>query len=482
MSANPPSPLAMSALALTSPPSPINHLRACILKTHQLSAGLHTLCAGTASPMSSSNALDDSTLFALLPMAASILAEQQAALRAYHALMTELRSLQLRVRAKSGQLSISNSMIARPMAAAKLTKVPFPAHAPSIARSAAAAAPSTSRSVAGEELKPAAKRRATPPMSADSGGRPVASKKPKLHTESSASRASTASATSSTSDVTFFKRTLSSSNTTSGQPRPYALPKRFLSQANYARYRYMHGKLAVDSPTTTVLVHSLLPARDLAQSKADEYLDRISSAFPAKGSGFMLTVLSVLVAAGPNRSLSARQIEAQIDPAEYMPAKAYTYAVRWAIRPMVIACDLDERGQFRREWEALVAQLTVEERRRAEGRGARLVRLVGIELDGYEDGVFEDSILPNSDVARFRLRERVAIVVEETSTEDGYSSESDSGKSMNSSRGDDQGFVRESDTSDLDDGSDTEDSDAINMARSFLSLLFHVHFLLELTL
>ncbi|ORZ29980.1 hypothetical protein BCR44DRAFT_277829 [Catenaria anguillulae PL171] len=451
MSANPPSPLAMSVL--TSPPSPINHLRAGILKTHQLSAGLHTLCAGTASTMSSSNALEDSTLFALLPMAASILAEQQAALRACHALMTELRSLQLRVRAKSSQLSISNSMIARPMAAAELKEVPFPAHAPSIARSAAAAAPSTSRSVAAEELKPAVKRRATPPMSADSGGRPVASKKPKVHTEPSVSRATITSAT---------------MGTTSSQPRPYALPKRFLSQANYARYRYMHGKLAVDSPTTTVLVHSLLPARDLAQSKADEYLDRISSAFPAKGSGFMLTVLSVLVAAGPNRSLCARQIEAQIDPAEYMPAKAYTYAVRWAIRPMVIACDLDVRGQFRREWEALVAQLTPEERRRAEGRGARLVRLVGIELDGYEDGVFEDSILPNSDVARFRLRERVAIVVEETSTEDGYSSESDSGESMNLSRGDDHGFVRESDMSDLGDGSDTEDSDAINMHHIFV--------------
>ncbi|ORZ29968.1 hypothetical protein BCR44DRAFT_87015 [Catenaria anguillulae PL171] len=187
----------------------------------------------------------------------------------------------------------------------------------------------------------------------------------------------------------------------------HALSARFSTFASAARSRVLNGYIAIDTPNTTVLAHTLVQPRALPVSAMDTYLAGLVDEF-AGSTDRLIKVLSIIAAGSPLESVSGSIIAQKYQDASLDRHAMVKSAMRWAMRPMVVVQELDAHGAYRAVWEKLFKQLTSEEQ--ALAADSSLVLMVGVEMDHYPDALFADSQDYDAHTTMFRVRERIALV------------------------------------------------------------------------
>ncbi|ORZ29982.1 hypothetical protein BCR44DRAFT_277837 [Catenaria anguillulae PL171] len=187
----------------------------------------------------------------------------------------------------------------------------------------------------------------------------------------------------------------------------HAMSARFAGYACTSRARVHDGYLAIDAPNTTVLAHTLVPPRLMPAATMDAYVSAMVGV-TANATDRMKDVLSIIAAVSPLESVSASTIADRFTGPKSDRHGLLTCAMRWAMRPMVTAQELDVNGAYRAVWEQLVAQLTADERDLVQH--STLVLAVGVEMDHYPDGLFADCQDFDAQATMFRIRERIALV------------------------------------------------------------------------
>ncbi|ORZ29969.1 hypothetical protein BCR44DRAFT_1446941 [Catenaria anguillulae PL171] len=191
--------------------------------------------------------------------------------------------------------------------------------------------------------------------------------------------------------------------------RPHAIPSSFRSLTTFARRRYMDGKFAISTPNTLVLAHSLATPRRFDAADAQLFTGKLCDEFRSHGE-LVQSIASLLIHAGSIMSFSLADVLASAPKVKthmQFEETVFAYLMRWTLRPLVVV-----RVLAKGENSDIVDQLVdaVAENERYMIQAAQLVVMVGIECDGYDDGLFEDSVFPAKESARFRVRERYGLV------------------------------------------------------------------------